>query len=64
MTPLSPGDPIVFNVAHLNPGGHYDITSGIYTVPIDGVYELMLNIRSIDDAAIGVWIEVDNVQVS
>ena len=62
--PGSPENPIVFNVAHLNPGGHYDVTSGIYTVPVDGVYEFMLRIRSLDDASFGVFIEVDNVHVS
>ena len=52
----------MFSVANLNPGGHYDVTSGIYTAPLDGVYEFMLNIRCVDDASVGVWIEVDNVR--
>ena len=54
----------MFNVAHLNPGGHYDVTTGIYTAPLDGVYEFMLRIRSINDAGFGVWLEIDNVRVS
>ena len=54
----------MFNVANLNPGGHYDVTSGIYTAPLDGIYKFMLRIWSIDDTGFGVWIEVDNVRVS
>ena len=34
----SPPNPIVFNYAVLNSGGHYNVTSGIYTVPLDGVH--------------------------
>ena len=62
--PDTPGDPIVFNVAPLNPGGHYDITTGIYTVPVDGVYEFMYHIWLINDAGFYGILEVDNVQVS
>ena len=40
---------MVFNVAPLNPGGHYDVTSGIYTVPIDGVYEFIVQTLCIND---------------
>ena len=36
---LTPTNPIVFNVARNNAGGHYDPTTGIYTVPLDGTYE-------------------------
>ena len=62
--PGDPADPIVFNVAPLNPGGHYDVTTGIYTVPIDGVYEFMLHIWMLNDPAFNAYLEVDNVQVN
>ena len=62
--PGAPTKPIVFNVVPLNLGGHYDVTTGIYTVPVDGIYEFILHIWSIDDAGIGAWIEVDSVAVS
>ena len=48
----------------MNLGGYYNVTSGIYTVPIDGVYEFILHVLCIDDADCGVYIEVDNVRVS
>ena len=47
--PSVPGDAMVFNVVPLNPGGHYDVTSGIYTVPIDGVYEFIVQTLCIND---------------
>ena len=62
--PGTPDDPIIFNIAPLNLGGHYDVTSGIYTVPVDGVYEFILHIRCVNDASCAAWIEVDNVAVS
>ena len=61
--PGTPGDPIVFNVAPLNPGGHYDVTSGIYTVPVDGVYEFTLHLWNVDDPEFNAHLEVDNVLV-
>ena len=56
-------DPIVFNVAPLNPGGHYDVTTGIYTVPVDGVYEFTLHLWTVDDPEFNAYLEVDNVPV-
>ena len=60
----TPGDPIIFNVVPLNPGDCYDVTTGIYTVPLDGVYEFQLHIWSINDAACGAYIVIDEVLVS
>ena len=37
-------DPLVFDQARINPGGHYDPTTGIYTVPEDGIYEFYVHI--------------------
>ena len=51
-------------MAPLNLGGYYDVTSEIYTLPVDGVYEFILHIRCIDDAGFGAWIDIDNVAVS
>ena len=42
-------DPIVFDEARINPGGHYDPTTGIYTVPQDGIYEFYVHILSGDE---------------
>ena len=61
--PGTPGDPIIFNVDPLNPGGHYDATTGIYTVPLDGVYEFMLHILADDDQLMQAFIDVDGIAV-
>ena len=60
---LTPGDPIVFNYPVHNAGGHYDSTTGIYTVPLDGIYEFIFRIYGYEDNSIGAFLIVDNVQV-
>ena len=47
-------DPIVFDEARINPGGHYDPTTGIYTVPEDGTYEFYLHILNGDETG-DIW---------
>ena len=42
-------DPIVFDDARINPGGHYDPTTGIYTVPQDGTYEFYVHLLNADE---------------
>ena len=61
---LVPTDPIIFNYPVLNPGGHYDVTSGIYTVPLDGTYQFIINIYSNGDDDIRPRLIVDNMHVS
>ena len=39
----------MFNDARINPGGHYDPTTGIYTVPQDGAYEFYVHILNGDE---------------
>ena len=60
----SPSDPIVFDVAVQNTGGHYDPTSGIYTAPIDGTYEFIIHTVSANDWVIATYLVVDDTQVS
>ena len=60
---LTPTNPIVFDVTRLNPGGHYDNTTGIYTVPIDGTYQVVFHIWSNGDAAIYPHLVVDGTRV-
>ena len=60
---LTPGDPIVFNYPVHNAGGHYDPTTGIYTVPLDGTYEFFFRIYGFEDNSIGAFLIVDDVQV-
>ena len=58
-----PTNPIVFDVTRLNPGGHYDNTTGIYTVPLDGIYQFIFHIWGRDDAVIHPHLVVDGTQV-
>ena len=60
---LTPTNPIVFDVTRLNPGGHYDNTTGIYTVPLDGIYQVIFHIWGYDDAVIYPHLVVDGIQV-
>ena len=48
----------------LNPGGHYDPTTGIFTVPIDGDYELIVQVLGDDDAEMFIYLNVDGTDVS
>ena len=60
---MTPDDPIVFNYIVHNTGGNYDPTTGIYTVPIDGTYEIIFRIRAENDANVGAWLVVDGQRV-
>ena len=35
---MSPGDPIIWDLAPINPGGNFDTELGAYTVPVNGYY--------------------------
>ena len=54
----------MFNETRLNPGGYYDDTTGIYTVPIDGIYEFNVNVRSQPDSDFGSYLVPDGVDVA
>ena len=59
-----PANPIVFPVPLQNAGNHYDRTTGIYTAPIDGIYEFIIHIVSVNDLVIATYLMVDGTQVS
>ena len=61
---LTPTDPVVFNYPIHNTGGHYNSTTGIYTVPLDGTYEFIVSIRSNDDTTLAAWLTVDGANLS
>ena len=48
VSPVS--DPIVFDFSIINPAGHYDPTTGIYTVPLNGTYEIIVQLQNDNDA--------------
>ena len=52
-------NPIVFNETRYNDGGHYDTETGIYTVPLDGMYMISTTLRSQPDNDYMVRIVVD-----
>ena len=57
-------NPLVFDYPVLNPGGHYDPTTGIFTVPIDGDYELIVQVLGDDDAEMLIYLSLDGTDVS
>ena len=57
-------NPIVFDETRLNPGGHYDNTTGIYTIPIDGIYEFNVNVRGQPDHDFGSYLVRDGVDIA
>ena len=52
-------DPIIFDMDVINPGGHYNPRIGIYTVPIDGTYEVIFNLASSEDAVYNAHVNVE-----
>ena len=63
-SPVTPTNPIVFNYAVLNPGNQYNSTTGIYTVPLDGTYEIIFQFQSYNDNMAPAFLVVDGVRVS
>ena len=62
----TPANPLVFDVAVINTGGFYNAATGIYTVPVDGVYEFTVHLFTTaesDDAG-SAFLVVDNTRVS
>ena len=54
---------MVFDLDTINPGGHYNSATGIYTVPIDGVYQLTVHLWEWTDTAGSAFLVVDNIRV-
>ena len=52
-------DPIIFDETRYNDGGHYDTETGMYTVPLDGLYVISATLRSQPDNDYSVRIVVD-----
>lgn len=62
LTPVP--DPILFNETRINPGGHFDTSTGIYTVPLDGVYQFYVNVWGHEDDDFAFYLEVDEIDVA
>ena len=54
----------MFNYPVHNTGGHYNTSSGVYTVPLDGTYEFIFRLRASADATIGAYLVLDGEDVS
>ena len=48
----------------MNPGGHYNSTTGIYTAPYSGLYEFNINIRSQQDHDFGFYLVEDGTDIA
>ena len=55
--------PLVFDNALLNPGGHYNSGSGIYTVPLNGDYEFTIHLWSSNQYSIHPYLVVNGNRV-
>ena len=60
---FAPTNPIVFDLPLINPGNHYDPTTGIYTVPIDAIYQFIFQYRTLNDNSADAFLEVDGDRV-
>ena len=40
---------MIFDQTRINPGGHYDNTTGIFTVPVNGIYEITSHLYNSPD---------------
>ena len=66
VNPVTPvPTPVVFDDAQINSGGHYDPTTGIYTVPLNGIYEFYVQIESYQDTdndwSFSVYVDGDEI---
>ena len=39
---VTPGEPIIWDSAPINPGGHFNTILGMYEVPVHGYYQYVL----------------------
>ena len=51
-------EPIIFNTAPINPGGHYNTVLGAYTAPYTGYYQCVFIIGHFKFHKVGVCITV------
>ena len=52
-------DPIIFDTTNFNRGENYDVTTGIYTAPVDGMYMFRANLRALSDTSFGFFLIVE-----
>ena len=63
-TQQEPGDPIIFEDSKINPGGFYDNTTGIYTVPLDGTYEFYVHLSAVEGPDWYMTFQVDGMEAT
>ena len=49
-------DPIIFDTTNFNLGENYDVTTGIYTAPVDGMYMSSANLGAFSDTSFGFFL--------
>ncbi len=57
-------EPYHFNVAILNPGGHFKPNDGSYVVPYRGLYSFTIAIEAHDDVRPKFYLQVDGDEVA
>ena len=50
-------NPLVFTNAVINPGGHYNTSTGMYTAPYDGIYQFSVHLQNSDYTMIEIYVD-------
>ena len=54
-------DPLIFNLVYISPGGYYSSSTGMYTAPVDGVYQFSVHMAPFGGNTL-FKMKIDNVE--